>query len=338
MGRSTPLSSREEGRGGRKGRDAQAKRKAASPGKVTELRPRSRGRGQLTAGPGDGQRAALALADVARRLAATLDVAQATDMVVSTVLGLFGVRISALYQLDPVSGALTCVAAAGEGHTEKWVGLSLAPGEGIAGRVVATQRVMWSADQFSDPDVQLSDAIRDEFQRREYGSVAGAPLIARGRTLGALLVRDRAGRVFAEGDLLLLAAFASQGAVALENARLFEQTQRALRETETLLGVSEAVGSTLDLTEILRRVARRAALALGADTAGTYLADPRQEALYPVAGYHVPTHLLDSFLKVPIPLKGHRFLEEAWSQQLAVLSMIARSSRASPTGRSSSSR
>ena len=91
-----------------------------------------------------------------------------------------------------------------------------------------------------------------------------------------------------------------------------------LRETETLLAVSRALGSTLDPTETMRRVAREIALAIGADMVGAYLADPARENLWPVAGYRVPHDMLDAFRRIPIPLKKHRAIEEAWMQRGAV--------------------
>ena len=86
-----------------------------------------------------------------------------------------------------------------------------------------------------------------------------------------------------------------------------------LRETETLLSVSQALGTTLDLTEGLRRVSRETARVFGADTAGAFLAEADEASLRPIAGYHVPGHLRDPDGEFPIALRGHRFFEEAWT-------------------------
>ncbi|MBI2468898.1 MAG: GAF domain-containing protein [Candidatus Rokubacteria bacterium] len=87
--------------------------------------------------------------------------------------------------------------------------------------------------------------------------------------------------------------------------------------------MSQAVGSTLDPTEVMRRVARESARVLGADMAGTYLADTSEASLRPIAGYHVPKPLLEWFLSSPIPLDGHAFLLEAWHSQRPVFSSDA---------------
>jgi signal transduction histidine kinase len=114
--------------------------------------------------------------------------------------------------------------------------------------------------------------------------------------------RDIAGRERAEAD----------------RADLEQREQLRLRETETLLAVSRALSSTLDPTETMRRVAREIALALGADMVGAYLADAARESLWPVAGYHVPREMLDTFRRFPIPIKNHPAIEEAWAHRRAV--------------------
>src|SRR5712691_9286610 len=137
------------------------------------------------------------------------------------------------------------------------------------------------------------------------------PLRVRDHELGMLAARHVIPTGARADEEQLLKLVSNQIAIAVENARLYEETQQRLRSTETLLAVSQAVGSTLDPTETLRRVAREAARALGADTVGAYLADAARTHLRPIAGYHVPKDKRDSFLTVPIPLEGHHLLQEA---------------------------
>ena len=76
------------------------------------------------------------------------------------------------------------------------------------------------------------------------------------------------------------------------HARLYEETQERLRHTETLLAVSQDAGSTLDLTEILRRTTRAMVRALGADIGGAWLTSEDGSRFVPIVGYHVPKELL----------------------------------------------
>ena len=149
------------------------------------------------------------------------------------------------------------------------------------------------------------------------------PLTVPGRTLGVMIARQVLPPAAKADEEQLLKIVANQVAIAVENARLYDQTKLRLRETETLLTVSQAVSATLDLTETMRRVAREAARAFGADMVGAYLADADHRGLQPIAGYHVPKHLLDAFREFPIPLKGHRFIEESWAQRQPLFSSDA---------------
>jgi signal transduction histidine kinase/CheY-like chemotaxis protein len=149
------------------------------------------------------------------------------------------------------------------------------------------------------------------------------PLTVPGRTLGVMIARHVLPPTAKADEEQLLKIVANQVAIAVENARLYEETRQRLSETQTLLTVSQAVSATLDVTETMRRVSREAARALGADMVGAYLADAELSGLQPIAGYHVPKPMLEPFRRHPIPLKGHRFIEEAWSQRQTMFSSDA---------------
>jgi len=143
------------------------------------------------------------------------------------------------------------------------------------------------------------ELVRPDGERRHVEYSATARFMA-GRHLA--IVRDIADRKRAEA----------------ERGELRRREELRLHETETLLAVSRALGSTLDPTETMRRVSRQIALALEADMVGAYLADAGRTRLSHVAGYRVPRDMLDLFRRVPIPIKNHPAIEEAWTQRRAV--------------------
>jgi K+-sensing histidine kinase KdpD len=64
------------------------------------------------------------------------------------------------------------------------------------------------------------------------------PLRARRQTLGALLLaRDARGAPYVDADLQLASELARRAASALDNARLYERAQRAVRARDDVLGV-----------------------------------------------------------------------------------------------------
>jgi GAF domain-containing protein len=144
------------------------------------------------------------------------------------------------------------------------------------------------------------------------------PIEVRGRVIGVLGVQSDQPFAYDQADVALLQLLASQAGVAIENARLFEETQRRVAQTQLLLGVSEATASTLDSVEVMRRVARAVAGALEADTTAAYIFDQTGTMLRPVAGYHVPQAQLEMYQQTPLPFHGIPFIEEAIHNQRSV--------------------
>jgi signal transduction histidine kinase len=98
---------------------------------------------------------------------------------------------------------------------------------------------------------------------------------------------------FQSDEVALAQALGTSAAVGIRNARLHEETELRLRHTETLVSVSQAVGSTLDLSEVLRRTTREMVRALGGDTGMAWLLTPTRDRFVPLVGYHVPKDLLN---------------------------------------------
>ncbi|MFQ6099769.1 MAG: GAF domain-containing protein [Anaerolineae bacterium] len=83
----------------------------------------------------------------------------------------------------------------------------------------------------------------------------GVPLIVGERVLGAMAVQDyTTPHAFDEHDQDLLTAIASQAAIALQNARLFEETRRRARQVEAINEVGRAMTSVLDPDVILHQI------------------------------------------------------------------------------------
>ncbi|GAB4527092.1 MAG: hypothetical protein Fur0018_12580 [Anaerolineales bacterium] len=82
-----------------------------------------------------------------------------------------------------------------------------------------------------------SDAVRVTApELPDTRSEAALPLRSRGRTLGALTVQSTVPNAFDEDTLSILQTMADQIAVALDNARLFDENQRALQATQRAFG------------------------------------------------------------------------------------------------------
>jgi two-component system cell cycle sensor histidine kinase/response regulator CckA len=200
------------------------------------------------------EEASRALAQVGRELAGTLDLGQAVNLVVSTVLPLFRVRVSALYQIGPHTGALICRATAGGVDPSRWVGRVVARGQSEAARAVVQGRTVRSVDFLSDPRFPVPDWLRERAKEDGFGSLVGVPLKARGDVVGALVLHDAAGRIFSDNELELLALFADQAALALENARLYHDARRRRHEAEELARTARRLTESLETSAVSESV------------------------------------------------------------------------------------
>ena len=119
------------------------------------------------------------------------------------------------------------------------------------------------------PDIEAESP--DEFdhqiaRRSGWRSALAVPLMRETRALGAIVLRRREVRPFTEKQAALLATFADQAAIAIENVRLFNETKEALeRQTATgeILKVMSA--SLTDVQPVFDAVALNAARVCGVD-------------------------------------------------------------------------
>ncbi len=80
------------------------------------------------------------------------------------------------------------------------------------------------------------------------------PLNTGSRTIGAYSVQSRKPAAYTERDLETLSIIASQAAVAIENARLFEQSKQSIRQMQALLQAARTLNSSHDLPSALQAI------------------------------------------------------------------------------------
>ena len=92
----------------------------------------------------------------------------------------------------------------------------------------------------------------------------GAPIVLRGVAYGNLYLTEKRGGEFSHEDEDLITLLASQAAVAIENARLYESATRWSRQLESLIEVGNALSGELELSRVLQLVADRLLDLIGA--------------------------------------------------------------------------
>ncbi len=108
---------------------------------------------------------------------------------------------------------------------------------------------------------------------RYVRSWLAAPLVARGKVIGLLSLSRDTPDAYSERHASLLLAVAGQIAVALENARLFEEAQEETRKTAALAEIGASVALADSLQAILDRLAQSVIKPTGAAAAAVLLID-----------------------------------------------------------------
>jgi signal transduction histidine kinase len=128
------------------------------------------------------------------------------------------------------------------------------------------------------------------------------PMIARGRTVGLLTADNKwSGQPILPHTVELLQTFASHAAVAVENARLFQELEartrelaRSVEELKALGEVSQAVSSTLDLQTVLTTIVARAVQLSGTNGGVIYEYDEGTQAFHLRATHRVEEELVEA--------------------------------------------
>lgn len=127
--------------------------------------------------------------------------------------------------------------------------LRIPMGQGITGTAAATGHPVRVSDTSKDPRyINAIESVRSEL---------AVPLVVRGKCVGVLDIQSRHLDYFTRDQQNILTLLGSRLAIAIENARLFEQV-KAQADTLLLLGeVSRETGAILEVEELLRRAAEQ---------------------------------------------------------------------------------
>ena len=120
-------------------------------------------------------------------------------------------------------------------------------GQGITGTAARTGHPVRVSDVTQDPRyINAIDSVRSEL---------AVPLMFRGKCVGVLDIQSRHLDYFTKDQQNILAVLANRLAVAIENARLFQQVRTQAEALLVLNDVSREISSILDVEELLRRTA-----------------------------------------------------------------------------------
>jgi PAS domain S-box-containing protein len=204
---------------------------------------------------------------------------------------------------------LIAVAAVGLG-ANIMEGLRVPLGQGVVGWVARHAESQLVRDTTLDQRFYIGVDEKTGLRTR---SLIAVPLLVGEQVIGVLeVVNKLSDGLFDPGDVNLLESMAGSAAVSVVNARLFDQSQRRVKELGTLLNASEAASSTLQFSQVLESIVRNLSAGLEVDRCSILAWNPdkaRIESLAELADSHwdpalAPVHLLADLPLVRQTLTG----------------------------------
>ena len=214
------------------------------------------------------------LYQVSKVIHSTLDQQEALDLIVREAVGLVNATSGSVVLINPIDGFLEIQAAHGLSAGAK---LKLRVGEGITG---------WVAQQGKSAIVPDVSADKRYVPVHEHTrSELAVPLEINGVLSGVVNVDSDKPSAFDENDLALLTELASQAALVIHNAFLYEKSLIRANLFESLITVGQAINSAVDLDEALAAITREAASLMNAKTCALQLLDESSSHLTLVASH-----------------------------------------------------
>ena len=210
------------------------------------------------------RRLAESMRDVSAALTSTLQLDHVLDLILDGLALVVSYDASSILLVNDAD-EMILRASRGASVAEEAIGTAMAlkryePGESVP-----------SVQPFRDVDI--AHQYHDLLSLPEPHACLAAALAPGGEHLGYLVV-DKGGQSrFPQGEVELISTFASQAAVAIENARLYTAQREQAWISTALLQVADATARSTELDEVLDTVARLTPLLVGVERCVVLMAE-----------------------------------------------------------------
>ncbi|MBE7551523.1 MAG: GAF domain-containing protein [Anaerolineales bacterium] len=154
------------------------------------------------------------------------------DYIVAQASRLLGSDAVALFRLQDKNGPLKLQAA--QGLPAEYGIVEIPLGEGVVGRVVQQFQPLAVSDITQISPVETENLRQNPQQwallvdvMARFHAMLGVPLVVKDEVYGGIMLYYSQPRLFSEEEIGLAVSFADQVALAIENARLFDQAEQA---------------------------------------------------------------------------------------------------------------
>ncbi len=252
------------------------------------------------------------LIEVGQTIASTLDLQTVLGSIMNKVADLLDVEAASLLLMNEEGTELVFQVALSP-FGDDFESIRVPVGKGIAGTVAAQGQHLIVNDVQRDPRFWVKVDEATSFSTR---SILCVPLISKERVIGVIeAINKRGGNSFNEEEAKLLSSFATQAAIAIENAQLYTMTDQALakrvQELNTLQEIDRQLNTTLDFDQVMRLTLDWALVTTATDTGVLAVVDREQKGLLLLAhrGY---------------PEEHERYRTEPWPLDRGVVGRVVR--------------
>ena len=217
-----------------------------------------------------------ALYETGKAISRTLNLQETLTTIMGTTCSLTGASTSNIYLYTPEHSQIDSVISLDEG-------LSMSEAERRRSAELVSQ-VM--ENHQSGPILDKCELAGAADESHSVHSRLVVPLATGDSPVGVLELGSEYPDTFTANDVRLVQIIASQSAVAIQNARLYEEVQQRLQQTEALGVISRSISNTLELSRVLDLVVQSAAKTIPVATHTTlYLFDQNTQTFVPEARF-----------------------------------------------------
>ncbi|MBI5143191.1 MAG: GAF domain-containing protein [Nitrospirae bacterium] len=204
---------------------------------------------------------------ICKAISASLTLSEVLDHIVTNVVKVMNVKASLLRLLNRQTSQLEV--AAYHGLSKRYAGkgpvqYDKSIEDALAGKPVSIYDIL------ADPNARY----RAEAEAEGIRSIISVPLRFKDDVIGVLRMYSAEPMAYSDEDLRFMAAIAEQAAIAIMNARFFEKKlSRERRYLNLFQEVAAAVGSTLDIENVLDMIVNKVPEAMDLDSAAIHLLD-----------------------------------------------------------------
>ena len=197
-----------------------------------------------------------ALADVEQIVSESLVVDDVLRRIAQAAARLLDAPSVQLWTADPAARVLRLQASYAEpGGTDVRIRTTVAFGEGVAGRVAEGKLPIYVDDVAHDGRALSAEWARETGIQR----MLSVPILNGEDLLGVLAVRSRTDELSSDENRAVVVSLAARAAVALQNARSYDDAVRRAARLRDLVAVSRSISASLDAGDVMRRIVQAAA-------------------------------------------------------------------------------